>query len=672
MAGYESNINNSICSEKENVVTQNIQQLEVLHYSIDEYIGEFQEQLDELLFEDSFSDYLELLKIVNEIFSLLYSVIPKVDLKELEETYMDSTILQKEFKSPINVLRDTVETWAEMGRDWVHEFADEEFPEFVIIKNISEEIPKWKKEVQITHDLITEIDDALTFMSEICAFDSNGNVIDEVVEKIDQYSETVNGFLDSLLLDESGNFSLDKLLDSVDGLTDEQKLEMKIVDETERIVIKTFEIAADTAVSLAEEQYFKFRRIPIGDSLLVSGYGSSNLGQEVTDLSEHYNSPTIIISSPFYNQIDPDSVWVYDWSAITLPMGSTTRTGMLDVSVELKLFTIEEKYSSETRCFSVYTAEVEVIIGEVKKTYKEVLPKPFYVCKDCGYYPISGFDECNDKDWLAIRKYTAETIQKAIEKAIEQFTFEEVENQLFEIFNDEDFDEISYAILLYNEFIENEDLDNNGKIYGKDFTIPRTDKEIPFILALLYEDPDFTIDDTVYSNIMSFRSYLASMKPYETAKILAEEFYDSTSDLDGNYLIFGVDFAIDPNDPACPRSLTQLMLDSSVWTYDMTADPVFSWEYFLRTLSPEVQGRLLVNEFYYVIDCTSGMYDSTNGDKDGNYLLYMHDFMIDSTHDPYVPGIVSNLVNHPSWNFDSIINPTLSWLEYIISLSGTE
>ena len=112
------------------------------------------------------------------------------------------------------------------------------------------------------------------------------------------------------------------------------------------------------------------------------------------------------------------------------------------------------------------------------------------------------------------------------------------------------------------------------------------------------------------------------------------------------------------------------MLDENVWSYDMTADPVFSWNYFLRTLTPEVQGQLLINEFNYIVDSTSG-YDSTSGDKDGNYMLYMNDFMIDSN-DSNVPDAVANLVNYPEWNFDELINPVLSWKEYVISLSGTE
>jgi hypothetical protein len=58
------------------------------------------------------------------------------------------------------------------------------------------------------------------------------------------------------------------------------------------------------------------------------------------------------------------------------------------------------------------------------------------------------------------------------------------------------------------EYVNGEDLDGNGSIFGKDFVIDPDDPDCPRIILNLYTQPSFHPED--YTN-MSWSAYLATL-----------------------------------------------------------------------------------------------------------------------------------------------------------------
>lgn len=97
----------------------------------------------------------------------------------------------------------------------------------------------------------------------------------------------------------------------------------------------------------------------------------------------------------------------------------------------------------------------------------------------------------------------------------------------------------SKAIPLIMEFMSNQDLDENGLIYGYDFKITGSFPSKPKILAGLDSDTDFQSLTPAVN--MTWANFLNQSADDVLAIVLCLE-YINKIDLDGNDLVYGTDF----------------------------------------------------------------------------------------------------------------------------------
>lgn len=69
----------------------------------------------------------------------------------------------------------------------------------------------------------------------------------------------------------------------------------------------------------------------------------------------------------------------------------------------------------------------------------------------------------------------------------------------------------SHAYGLVTEFLSNQDMDDNGIIYGFDFMIDEDDTSIPPVVKQIHDHEEWTDS----SNVMSWSAYLATLPPEE-------------------------------------------------------------------------------------------------------------------------------------------------------------
>jgi len=125
-----------------------------------------------------------------------------------------------------------------------------------------------------------------------------------------------------------------------------------------------------------------------------------------------------------------------------------------------------------------------------------------------------------------------------------------------------------YETLLIDEFIQNKDLDGNGIVYGRDFII---------IDQCIDNSPLMAIDTDPNCQVFSLSQYDDTIKPYIENYVLDEniqaakynaEYLDKV-DVDGNGLIYGVDFILtdyEDNKTECLWTIERYRNLSLSWT----------------------------------------------------------------------------------------------------------
>lgn len=196
------------------------------------------------------------------------------------------------------------------------------------------------------------------------------------------------------------------------------------------------------------------------------------------------------------------------------------------------------------------------------------------------------------------------------------------------------------GVILIMEFMNNQDLDDNGMIYGYDFRISGDFPDKPKVLVSTDSDPDFLSLDT--SITMTWDEYLNYGEDFGHAVTLMQE-YKSNDDMDGNTGIYGQDFYI--SDP--PSLLSDLEEDEN-WG---SPSIVITWVQYLENITSSYLNAVLVAEF------------NTTSDLDGNIQVYGTDFKI-SDGDYYKTSILDALEGQAGFTpFTEV-----SWSEYMSTL----
>ena len=238
------------------------------------------------------------------------------------------------------------------------------------------------------------------------------------------------------------------------------------------------------------------------------------------------------------------------------------------------------------------------------------------------------------------------------------------------------FDPVDFLIM---ETYSIEDLDNNGKIYGRDFIIDPKDPEKPYGLTnaeqniRMYYNTKLPYEDCVNvfgtldgkGEIMSFSNYLSSVYheqrrcPETLEGQLVQQLLLGIN-LCGQQEIYGHTFTIDPNDPNKPDFLKELEKDK------ILPKKTVSWKDFLKSkgitdTTPEHQPA--VKQCDYV--CTRLLGEWLHGvDIDGNGYIYGQDFFLEKN-DPQkctcLIEIESDVDWQPSntievWNWEQFCN----------------
>jgi hypothetical protein len=160
---------------------------------------------------------------------------------------------------------------------------------------------------------------------------------------------------------------------------------------------------------------------------------------------------------------------------------------------------------------------------------------------------------------------------------------------------------------LKTEFLTNTDVNNDGLIYGRDFYIIGSDKpeELNSILPLYL--PNIITSWTAYVKSREFNS-LSNIDKYVNILIAEAE---QLQDLDGNELVYGVDFHVGDE-------FGSALLTSSI-------GPLMTCDQYMSTISPYVEDYVF-EENIQAAKLNAEWIDKQ--DVDGNGLIYGPDILI--------------------------------------------
>jgi len=190
-----------------------------------------------------------------------------------------------------------------------------------------------------------ELRKILRCMESICALDEADNPIQEIVDEVNNKKTILNQIQSDLRVTSSGLLDKDVVYGNA-GLNAEQKFAMNEIKTSIEKVKNTFNNAYESAVSA-----MKGKEEPHPD----------------TELTTHLNTPTIITSDVVYDSIDPSleyqSDFIETWNNLSIPSGTTDKTGNLDTIIEIDSHSITETPNPDVNCFSVYKTIIRVAMG---------------------------------------------------------------------------------------------------------------------------------------------------------------------------------------------------------------------------------------------------------------------------------------------------------------------
>ncbi len=212
--------------------------------------------------------------------------------------------------------------------------------------------------------------------------------------------------------------------------------------------------------------------------------------------------------------------------------------------------------------------------------------------------------------------------------------------------------------LLLTELYSEEDVDNNGLIYGIDFIISNYDIEKP--RALIHAEQQLETMHNIYFpsrvlQIMDFHSYLDSVY-YEQRKLpltlegkLIQEIITGVKFIKNDQYIYGYDYIVSDDDNDKPTVLKEIENQY----LSIKPEKQITWSDMLTRYGYKQKTSITTTTNKKIIDCN---YPSTrllgewlhSIDIDGNGLIYGTDFIL-ASNDEYKPQCLYDIEMDVQW-----------------------
>lgn len=172
---------------------------------------------------------------------------------------------------------------------------------------------------------------------------------------------------------------------------------------------------------------------------------------------------------------------------------------------------------------------------------------------------------------------------------------------------------------LVNEAVYYTDQDGDGLVYARDFIIVGDDTPVELMSKYPALVPDIFLTWNTYLQY-ALDEFEGNMTGLDYIKLLLQE-YEQQIDLDGNGLIYGIDFILDPDHPNLPD-------DTFTFLPELTSPEnlIQSWNWYIQSLStnPTDPGEYMVDELCVKMaaECKTGE------DVDENGIIYCHDCIL--------------------------------------------
>jgi hypothetical protein len=343
-----SDVKSVICSKLESEFSRILKSLNGLKSALVSDIENI-----ENLFNLPFKTLSDSMSDINNMINGLGSIVPDIyDLSSLNEiltfiercTYLSTNPL---LGDPYSMAKQLLDEYKNIATDYIQDYID------LIPSNILNSFDLGNKLLSYKDKLekykIFEKQDALngilSCINAICKLDEQDNIIQSVQDYVTAQTAALSTIEGQLRITSDGQFDLDTVFDNAGINTEERLIMNNTMDSIEHVK------------ETVNEAYENLKAASNGNTI---PYPSTNI-------YTHFNTPTIYSSSTLFDQIDPSIMYSSDylstWSSLTLPSGTTTKQGTLDVKIEIDECSITETPDPNVNCFSTYTALVRIIIG---------------------------------------------------------------------------------------------------------------------------------------------------------------------------------------------------------------------------------------------------------------------------------------------------------------------